>query len=185
VVTQSSDEQLALGVQQGNKDDLTVLVERHYSRLLGYLYRLCGGNEPMAEDMTQETFLRVMRGISLYQFPRPFKPWLYSIATNIARNHYSRAETRYADEMDEDGAESFADAALLPEERTLLNDEARNVLKALAELPPHQREVVVLFYYQELSQHDIAESLHIPLGTVKSRLSLGLRRLRDIVNREA
>ena len=139
----------------------------------------------MAEDMTQETFLRVLRGIGLYQYPRPFKPWLYSIATNIARNHYRRAETRYAEAMDEAGAEGFADMALLPEETTLLNDEAHAVLKALAELPAHQREVVVLFYYQELSQQDIAESLHIPLGTVKSRLSLGLRRLREIVNRNA
>jgi len=176
-----SDEQLALDIQQGRKEGLAVLVERHYDRIMAYLYRLCGGQVQLAQDMTQETFLRVLSRISLYQHSRPFLPWLYAIATNLARQHQQRAETRQADNLEEAQAEALATYDPSPEEYALLNDESRAVVDALARLPGHQREVVLLFYYQELSQQQIAESLGIPLGTVKSRLSLGLRRLRELL----
>jgi RNA polymerase sigma-70 factor (ECF subfamily) len=173
------DEELALRVQQGNGDDLIALVERHYDRLMGYLYRLTGGQRDLAEDMAQETFLRVLRGIGGYQYPRPFKPWLYAIATNIGRNHYRRADTRRMEDELEEVAQ--VDLAPLPEDSALANEAAQQVLAALSALPDHQREVVVLFYYQEFSQAEIAAALDIPVGTVKSRLSIGLRRLRAMM----
>jgi RNA polymerase sigma-70 factor (ECF subfamily) len=70
-------------------------------------------------------------------------------------------------------------ASTTPEAVALAHDEAVRVQTALAELPDHQREVVVLRYYQELALTEIAGALNIPVGTVKSRLSLGLRRLRS------
>lgn len=175
-----ADEELAYGVQRGSKEDLTVLVERYYQPLLIYLYRMCGGNQALAEDMVQETLLRVMRGISLYQRERPFKTWLYTIATNIVRNHFQRADTRYTDNTYEEM--DYVDDRQQPEETITTIEEAQLVLQVMTKLPEHQREVVVLFYYQELSQQQIADILHIPVGTVKSRLSIGLRRLRDMIN---
>jgi RNA polymerase sigma-70 factor (ECF subfamily) len=174
-----SDEELAVQVQQGSQTALAMLFERHYARLLGYLYRLCGGSGAVAEDLVQETFLRALRGIALYQYPRPFKAWLYAIATNLARNHYARADTRHTENPPETA--EYADPAPLPEEAFLQQDTAQRVLAALQTLPAHQREVVILFYYQELAQAEIAEALHIPVGTVKSRLSIGMKRLREIL----
>lgn len=171
-----SDEVLAQGIQQGNQADMTELVNRYYDALLHYLYRMCGGRQALAEDMVQETFLRLMRKIALYDSQRPFKPWLYAIATNIARNYYQKADTRYTENPIE--ATDFEDENPQPEYLLMQSEAAEHVANSLALLPDHQREVVVLFYYEEMSQKDIAAVLDIPVGTVKSRLSLGLKRLR-------
>ncbi len=151
-------------------------MERHYDPLLGYLYRLARGDRALAQDLAQETFLRALRGIDGYQVPRPFKPWLYAIATNLARNHYAAADTRRTDNPAEDqeyGADDPPDAALIADA------EAQAVIAALDTLPDPQREVIVLYFYQSLSQQAIADTLAIPLGTVKSRLFNGVKRLRE------
>lgn len=173
-----TDEALAEGIKQGDRQYLTLLVERHHSLLIGFLYRMTDGDRTLAEDLAQESFLRIMRSINQYQYPRPFKPWLYQIATNLARDHYKRAETRRAVGMSEE-VEWLDDQAPLPEEMLLENAEVQQVALALRSLPDHQRETVILRYYQELSLAEIAEILDVPVGTVKSRLSLGLSRLRD------
>lgn len=128
----------------------------------------------MAEDLAQETLLRVIRSIHGYQYPRPFKPWMYAIASNLARDHFKSADTRHtyamSDEIDIPFEDDIADA-----------DEARRVTLALRGLPEHQREVMILRYYNDLSLGEIAETLRIPVGTVKSRLSLGLNRLKTLM----
>ncbi len=171
------DEVLALGIQRGDISDLSALVQRHYDSLVGYLYRLNGGDRMLSEDMAQETFLRVLKGIQGYEYPRPFKPWLYAIATNLARNHFKRADTRRTVSAEADALDTHA-ADDLPEAALVADDETRVLIAALDSLPDHQREVIMLRYTQELSLAEIAAALDIPVGTVKSRLSLGLRRLR-------
>jgi RNA polymerase sigma-70 factor (ECF subfamily) len=178
-----TDEQLALGIQNGQADGLATLVERHYDSLMGYLYRLGGGDRLLAEDMTQEVFLRVIRAIRQYQYPRPFKPWLYAIATNLARNHYNRPDTRRTISSDRLSSERPT-SDQTAEDALLEHDEVQQVAASLMALPDHQREVVVLRYFQELSLAEIADVLGIPVGTVKSRLSLGLSRLRAMMERE-
>ena len=178
----ASDEQVAQQLQGGDRAALTLLVERHYDPLLGYLYRLTRGDRALAQDLAQETFLRVLRGISGYAAPRPFKPWLYAIATNLARNHYTSADLRRTDNAVEDeeyGAEDAPDIALLEQA------EAQAVIGALDRLPVAQREVIVLYFYQGLPLQAIADTLEIPLGTVKSRLSIGVGRLRKFMAESA
>lgn len=179
-----TDENLALSIKQGDGGALSLLVERHYSGLKGYLYRMTAGNLALSEDMAQETFLRVLRGIDYYSYPRPFKTWLYAIATNVARNYFKRADTRHTDSVADEEMRMIGDARLDPEAALLMDEETRQVVQALAQLPTHQREVIVLRYYQEHSLAEIAEILDIPLGTVKSRLNIGLQRLRDAMMEE-
>jgi len=178
-----TDEQLAQGVQQGNLNDMARLVENHHSPLIGFLYRMTGGDRTLAEDLAQETFVRVIHSIRQYQYPRPFKPWLYAIATNITRDYFKRADMRHSADMPEDEPASDTDETR-PEEAIMSQDEERAVAAALMSLPDHQREAVILRYYQELSLAEIAEALNIPVGTVKSRLSLGLGRLRTMLEQE-
>lgn len=173
------DEQDALRLQRGDRTALSNLIDRHYDALTGYLYRLMHGDRTLAQDLTQETFLRVLRGIDGYQYPRPFKPWLYAIATNLARNHYTSADIRRTQsiEADDDPLDEVDDH--LPDAYFDRQDEAQAVIDALRSLPDHQREVIILAYYQSLALSEIAETLGIPLGTVKSRLSIGIARLRE------
>ena len=179
-----SDEDLLLGLQRGQIENLAPLVERHHSPLLGYLYRMTasrsGGDRSLAEDLVQETFLRLLGSLQRYQHPRPFKPWLYAIATNLARDHYKRAATRLA--ADSDLLDALPSANGL-EDVIQQRQEARQVIQALHRLPEHQREAIVLRYYQDLSLAEIAQALEIPIGTVKSRLSLGANRLRELLEK--
>jgi RNA polymerase sigma-70 factor (ECF subfamily) len=172
-----SDEALARQLQQGDPAALDALVERYHAPLFGYLFRLTGGDRALAQEMTQEAFLRALRGIRGYHPSRPFKPWLYAIATHLARDHAARADTRrvvpLADDTDLAADDPAPDADLIASER------AAAVRAALAALPPHQREVILLCFYEGLPIRAIADALHIPIGTVKSRLSLGMARLRE------
>lgn len=177
-----SDEQLMASVLSGDQSALAELVARHHASLLGYLYRLVGGDRPLAQDLVQETLLRVLRQRT-YPPDRPFKPWLYIIATNLARDHFKSAAVRQrwrgddAEEMLRDAC----DSAPGPEEHVLAAERGGEVREALAQLSEDYRVVVVLRFYQGFSLQEIAETLQIPLGTVKSRLSVGVHRLRVVL----
>jgi RNA polymerase sigma factor (sigma-70 family) len=173
-----SDEQLALGIQRGRTDDLTLLVERHYAPLMGFLYRMTGGEQALAEDLVQETFLRVLDNIGSYSYPRPLKPWLYAIAVNLARDHYKQAEFRHTDSI-----RPYFDirSTGTPETELLMFEETTQVATVIKALPAIQREAILLRYINGLSLKEIAQVLQVPVGTVKSRLSLGLQRLKEKV----
>lgn len=177
-----ADEQLARRVQRGHTADLALLVERHHGPLLGFLYHLTGGDRALAEDLTQEAFLRALRSIRQYQTSRPFKPWLYAIAVNVARDHFKRADTRHAVALSDDELLALPDPVDLDE--TIEIDGSR-LAAALLALPMRQREAIILRYDQDLSLAEIAAVLSIPIGTVKSRLSLGLRQLRQWLKDDA
>ncbi len=120
-----SDEALARSIQQGHMQDLQVLVDRYQGPLFGYLYRLTGGDGPLAEDLVQEAFVRVLHAISQYQYPRPFKPWLYSIATNLGRDHYKRLSTRQTTAMSDHLLEQAdPQRQTMPEAVAIAQDEA-------------------------------------------------------------
>lgn len=175
-----NDEMLAFRLQQGDKTAINALAERHYDALLGYLYRLMDADRALAEDVLQETFLRVMRNIGLYTYPRPFKAWLYAIATNLARNHYKSGYVRLTQSIDDEiGGDESLDADLLSREA------AREVREVLGGLPPQQREVIILAYYQAMRSQEIGEILDIPAGTVRSRLSIGIARVRALMKEKS
>ena len=177
-----SDEQLMTAVQAGDQVAFAALVTRHHGPLLGYLYRLVGGDRQLSEDLVQETLLHVLRQRT-YQSDRPFKPWLYMIATNLARDYFKSAEVRQCWQRG-DAEETLLhlyDSAAGPEERALAAEQGNEVRAALAQLREEYRVVLLLRFYQGFSLQEIAETLHIPLGTVKSRLSVGVHRLRILL----
>lgn len=171
-----TDEELARGIQQGRRHDLSALVERHHHALIGFLYRMTGGDRRLAEDLAQETLIRVMRSIHTYEYPRPFKAWLYAIAANLARDHFKSADTRRTSAMIDE-----VPTPDCPEDTALDAEESRRVVGALLCLPEAQRETVIMRYYGDLSLMEIADALDIPLGTVKSRISIGLSRLKSLL----
>lgn len=177
-----SDEQLMAAVMAGDQIALARLVTRHHGPLLGYLYRLVGGDRQLSEDLVQETLLHVLRQRT-YQAERPFKPWLYMIATNLARDYFKSAPVRklWQEGNSEEALLRLYDSEPSPEERALAAEQGREVRTALAQLREEYRIVIVLRFYQGFSLQEIAETLQIPLGTVKSRLSVGVHRLRNML----
>lgn len=178
-----SDEQLITAAMAGDQVALAALVARHHAQLLGYLYRLVGGDRPLAEDLVQETLLRILRQRTC-QSERPFKPWLYAIATNLARDYFKSAAVRqrWREGDEEEALLQLYDNAPGPEERALAAERGGEVRAALAQLREEYRLVLLLRFYQGFSLQEIAETLQIPLGTVKSRLSVGVQRLRTLLD---
>ncbi len=179
---ESSDEQLMAAVMAGDQVALTTLVTRHHSPLLGYLYRLVDGDRQLSEDLVQETFLRVMQQ-RVCQADLPFKPWLYAIATNLARDHFKSAAARQRGRRgdEEEALLLLHDSSPGPEERALAAEQGSEVRAALTQLSEGYRVVLLLRFYQGFSLQEIAQTLQIPLGTVKSRLSVGVHRLRAVL----
>ncbi len=176
-VDQPTDEELMLSALHGDRLAIASLVERYYAPLFGYLFRLTDGDRSAAEDLIQDTFTRLLSPRT-YTTGRPLKPWLYAIATNLVRDHY-RLLSRRDDTMLE-SAELLADSAD-PIQDVVASEDARAVQAAIRSLGHEQRAAVVLRFYQDLSLAEIGQALGIPVGTVKSRLSLGARKLRQLL----
>ncbi|HET6575585.1 MAG TPA: sigma-70 family RNA polymerase sigma factor [Fimbriiglobus sp.] len=185
-----SDEDLLARLQAGQRDVFGTLVRRYERELYGYLRRYVGDDD-LAADVFQNTFVQVFVKIGQYQPGRPARPWLYAIATNQAidalRRRSRRADTR-ADPLlgGDDGDESarplfevLRDREPGPVEQAEGAELRQLVRDAVDRLPDLLRQVVVMAYFQGLRYQEIADALDIPLGTVKSRLHAALAKLTE------
>lgn len=164
---------------------LHTLVDMYSARLFGLLFRLTGSRDT-AEDLLQETFLRVVRVIPEYRHAGKFEPWLFRIAANLARDHARRLRRRGQplsldgfDREGEPGRYELADAGRSDPAGELLRKEVgRRLGEVLHELPEIDREIILLRHFSELSFREIAELLEIPLGTALARAHRALKRLK-------
>jgi RNA polymerase sigma-70 factor (ECF subfamily) len=181
-------ERLVLRARRRDPQALDELVRRYSSRVFGLLYRLCGSRE-RAEDLMQETFLRMVRMIGEYEHQGKFDAWLFRIAANLARDGARRQRRRGApaslDAGDENGAVLRDRAAADPAAVMRAGEEQRLLAAALEHLNETDREILLLRHYSELPFREIAEILEIPLGTALARAHRALRRLRDELGAEA
>ncbi len=173
-----SDEELLADHLAAKPGAFDQLVARYASELYGFLLRFVS-NAAVAEDLVQEAFLQVHSAAASFDASRAFKPWLYTIAANKARDLLRSRGRRQEHSLDagsggdEDGP---AGGDLLealdsdaPEQHDV--EETRARVRALIEkMPEHLRLILILGYYQQLPYAEIAEVLNIPVGTVKSRL---------------
>lgn len=171
--------------QRREPDALTRLVDAYAPRVFGLLYRLTGRRD-VAEDLVQETFLRMVRNIEKYEHTGRFEPWLFRIAANLARDQ-ARARVRRGNEapLDDDWTTGNPLAGGIPAnpveqpDNRLLRREQQAALEAgLRRLSPTEREILMLRFMGELSFRQIAEILKIPLGTALARAHRALKRLR-------
>ncbi len=165
-----SDEALMRRVQSGEAPALTELFTRYRSRLYGFLVRRVG--DPVADDLFQETWLRVVRARDRFDPDRRFSTWLFQIANNLCRDSGRRraVKGKAEDAMREAGHESAR--------RTPALDLRLDVRRRITELPERLREVLVLRYWEQMTETEIADVVGIPAGTVKSRLHAAIRNLR-------
>jgi RNA polymerase sigma-70 factor (ECF subfamily) len=187
-----SDEQLVARLREGDAAALRSLMERYQAPLYGYLRRMLSSADD-AEDLFQETFLRVLKHAARFQTDRRFRPWIYAIATNLVRNTYRSRSYRQALTLDA-GEESESGPSLasqlvgreaLPSAAAEAAETADRVRRAVSDLPEKGRVALVLYYYQGLSYDEIATALEVPLGTVKSRIHNAMARLGDTIRRAA
>ena len=164
---------LVLLAQQGDRAALNSLLEIVSPRLHHYIRGILSSEASDAEDVLQETLLRIARKLSWLEEPQAFEGWIYRIASRETYRALSRADRRLADDPIDENLQA-SDLSLPDAGPNLLS-------KVLEDVSPASRAVLLLHYEHDRTLEEIAGILTIPLGTVKSRLAYGLKCLREKV----
>lgn len=173
-----------LQLRRGDLDALSALIARYQNRLYRYLLRLV--RQPAeAEDLFQQTWLRVSEKIRSYDPSRNFDAWLFTLARNLALDHLRRIRPQSLDEPlgGDAGGETMVTRLVssdpVPLDRMLARERTGHLAVALEGLPVIYREVLSLRFEEEMKLEEIAVVLGAPLSTVKSRLRRSLEQLRE------
>jgi RNA polymerase sigma-70 factor (ECF subfamily) len=167
-------------LRRGDPDAFDALLARYQNRLYRYLLRLTA-NPAAAEDLFQDTWLKVITRIHRYDERRPFEPWLFSVARNLGIDHLRRVSPESLDEPLESGQTRGAQLGAAGPgalERLLEKEQQVRLEKRLNELPALYREALSLRFEEEMTFEEMAEVLAAPLSTVKSRVQRALAQLR-------
>lgn len=152
----SEDSELLLRiVATDDRKAFEEILRKYQSPIRAFFRKMCGGDEELASDLAQETFLKAYRGISSFNGQAKFLTWLYAIAKNVYFEHLRRGEK--FEELAEDET-----ATATP------SDSHLDIAKCMLQLSPEERMVLTLSYTDGLSQTEVAELLNMPLGTVKT-----------------
>ena len=186
-ITEKSDEQLVGLFIEGNDRAFNELMGRYDRRIVNYVYRIIGDRD-RAEDLLQDTFIRVYRNIDRFDQNRKFSTWLYTIATNLAKNELRNAgrspllyfQNLFYRREDQQMFEAV-DQADKPDDQLYKRQLKDLVAKAVEKLPDRHRLVFTLRETEGKSYEEIAEILNCNIGTVKSRLNRARARFAQII----
>lgn len=171
------DARLVLAARSGDRGAFTILVERHRPLLLACCRRMLGGGD-LVEEAAQEAVLQALLGLGRLRYPGRFGSWLAGIGLNVCRHLLRERSARsFSPETAIDPRALDAGAAD-PQELAEAAELVARVRRAVAALPPGQREAVTLFYLAGLTQREVAAALGIDVGAVKGRLHKARRALR-------
>jgi RNA polymerase sigma-70 factor (ECF subfamily) len=189
-IRERGDEALMLAHGEGDEAAFAELLRRHERGILNYTFRMVQ-NRQIAEELTQEVFVALVRNARRYQPTAKFTTYLYTIASNIVSKEWSRRKCRPRlfslshwsrdDDDHDDPLERLGDERANVETAFERGEVSAAVNDALRELPEHQREAFVLRRFQDLSYEEIADITSVPIGTAKSRVVRAERALRPLL----
>lgn len=196
-ILREDEAQLIMRSQQGDVNAFNQLVLHYQQTVYNVILRMLGDRDTAA-DVTQDTFIAALRGISSFRPGSSFRAWLLRIASNQACDHWRRTHRHMQESLDsltdEEGPHATGVLSTLiatgdevnPEESLLTHELQEVISRGLQMLPLEQRVAVILCDLQGLSYEEIAVATHATLGTVRSRIARGRMRLRDYLyqNRE-
>ena len=171
----------------GDQDAWAAIVRQHWRKVFNIAYKFTGKHDE-AEDLTQDVFLKIFKSLNTFDRRANFQTWLVSVSRNLCIDHYRsvRKERETIDRDVDPGELTPAAQTTSPFAALEQRDRVELLKRALDQLPPTLRSAVLLRDIQELSYQEIADRLHLPEGTVKSRINRGrtelarqIRRLRD------
>jgi RNA polymerase sigma-70 factor (ECF subfamily) len=188
------DDELMKQCQQGNMEAFDLIVRRNRASLVSFIARLLG-NQDAAEDLAQETFVRMFKAIKRYRSgAAKFSTWMYHIASNLCKNERRNRGRRgrfFVDSVNteerfgqDQGSEDLiatapAHVSLQPENQLEQKEREHTVQSAISKLPERYRLPLILRDLQDLSYEEISDSLNLPLGTTKSRINRARLMLKD------
>jgi RNA polymerase sigma-70 factor (ECF subfamily) len=176
------DAELMLRVKDGDGASFAILLEKHRSPVIHFLYRMVQ-NQAVAEELAQEVFLRVYRSRGSYEATAKFTTWLFRIATHLALNSlrdgkHRRLEEHLDDDTSETPARQVPDQRPTVEQRMLHQSRLDEIRRAVATLPEKQRAAVLMHKYEEMEYSQIAKVLNCSESAIKSLLFRAYETLR-------
>ena len=177
-----TDEILIKRFQNGDRQSYNELVFRYKDKILNFLYRFMHDID-LAQDLAQETFLKVYIKKDSYREISKFSTWLYTIASNLAKTELRKIKRRKTYSISEISISEREHNYFIDEDNNdkLDDNEAKILHKSIFELEQDFRTIIILREIQELSYENISKILKLPLGTVKSRINRGKLKLREIL----
>lgn len=181
--TVNNEQTRVIEAQKGSDEAFTYLVERYQTPVYNLCYRMLGQAE-YAEDAAQETFLRAYQHIRRYDPERPFSTWLLSIAAHFCIDEIRRKKLpSFSIDEDEEGTFAIPDAgALHPESEVIQGEHRARIQVLLRHLDRTDRAAIVMRYWYDFSEKEIAEALDLTVSAVKSRLHRARKKLGRIWN---
>jgi RNA polymerase sigma-70 factor, ECF subfamily len=179
--------EIAHGLRRRDPDLLDRLIEQYQHRLFRYLVSLTGHRE-LAEDLFQETWIRVLERGHQFNDRYAFGTWLFAVARNLVIDHMRRKQPTSLDGLLNDGETGFdvpATAQASAFDTTLQREQNKHIAAGMQHLPAEYREALVLRFQEGMSLEEIASVARVPLGTVKSRIYRGLSALEPWLKGEA
>ena len=164
----------------GDKNAYATLVGQYQAQVLALCLRMTGNREDAA-DVAQQAFIQAYRHLDRYDPDQPFRPWLYKISTNECITFLRRTKKHQAVPAADDVLENVSDPADGAPSIVDLAEDRERVRTAVAQLPLSYRQVVVAYYFQELSYQEIARQTGVPVGTVGTLLHRAKQQLRKLL----
>lgn len=177
------EKRLAKLAQSGDTQAFAEIVELYKDKIFHLAYRMLS-NRHEAEDVVQDTFLRVYRNITRYDVNQKFSTWIYRIATNLCIDRLRKRKPNYsldAEMNDQEGVDGYSmipSDDRTPESYLLVSETQRMIHEAIESLPAKYKSVMVLRYLQDMSLQEISDVLDMPVTTIKTRVHRGREFLR-------
>jgi RNA polymerase sigma-70 factor (ECF subfamily) len=177
-----SDGELLARAREHDSGAFAVIYDRHATAAYSLAYRICG-TRAVAEEVVQDAFLALWRRLDRYDAARgEVRSWLLGIVHNGAIDKLRQSRMHDRRRASSDGLEDRLQAAERTELQVEQREQASEVQAALRELPPEQRRVIELAYFEGLTHTEIAAHLELPVGTIKGRMRLGLAKLAGLLS---
>jgi RNA polymerase sigma-70 factor (ECF subfamily) len=182
VATIERDAELMLRVREGDSESFALLLERHRAPVIHFLYRMVQ-NQPVAEELAQEVFLRVYRSRANYEPTAKFTTWLFRIASHLALNwirdrRHERGQASLDHELPDGVARQVSDRGISKEHAMVRESKFEEIRRAIQGLPEKQRAAVLMHKYEEMEYSQIASVLECSESAVKSLLFRAYESLR-------
>jgi len=170
-----TDEQIMEAVKNGDLQQVSMLFERYHKRIFNFLARMTADRE-IAEDLTQNVFLRLIKYRTSYREGNLFQSWIYQVARNVFSDHYQSKKNRFADFVSVDRvSESLEDK----EESADMEEKEKLLQRSMAMLSEEQRELLILTRFQHLKYEEVAAVMNTTVANIKVKVHRAIGKLRE------
>ena len=170
-----TDELIMESVKNGNLQQASVLFERYNKRIFNFLARMTMDRE-VAEDLTQNVFLRMIKYKSSYKEGNRFQSWIYQVARNVFSDHYQSVKNKKADFVD---VEKMSDQMADHDESERLDEQERLLQRSMSMLNEEQRELLVLTRFQHMKYEEVAVIMNTTVANIKVKVHRAIGKLRE------